>query len=305
MTVIDGIQIQKPFIKWVGGKTQMIGEIMEHIPRQMNNYHEIFLGGGSVLLAVLSLQKHDKIKIEGKIYAYDVNAVLIHVYKNIRDSHTEFIEHVQSTLSEYDSICGNEVNRVPSTIEEAKTSKESYYYWLRMKYNKMTDKTTVECSALFVIINKLCFRGLYREGPNGFNVPYGHYKQTPKIEKTEIEKIHILIRDVIFIQNDFRDSMKDITHKNDFVYLDPPYAPETEKSFVKYVADGFDIHSHELLFQLIHKLNKNDIRILMSNAKVKLVVDNFQTYKLREIQARRAINARNPESVTTEVFIFN
>lgn len=295
-------KLQKPFLKWVGGKTQIIDDIISKIPKQMNNYHELFLGGGSVLLAVLSLQKQNKITIKNKIYAYDINRDLIHVYKNIQSNKEELYEMIESYMNEYDSVTGTIINRKPSSIEEAKTSKESYYYWIRNKYNNI-DKTTIECSALFMFINKTCFRGMYREGPNGYNIPYGHYKKTPSImSKTEFNYISELIKDVEFKHSSFIDSFKNIK-EHDFVYLDPPYAPENDKSFVGYVADGFSLEMHNLLFDRIKKMK--NIKFIMSNAKVDLVMNQFQEYNCHDIVARRAIHSKNPGSTAKEVIIYN
>ena len=295
-------KLQKPFLKWVGGKTQIINEIISKIPKQMNNYHELFLGGGSVLLAVLSLQKQNKIVIKNKIYAYDINSDLINVYKNIQNNKEELFKFINLYINEYGSIKGSIINRNPSSIEEAKTSKESYYYWIRKKYNNI-DKNTIECSALFMFINKTCFRGMYREGPNGYNVPYGHYKTTPTIvTETDLNYISDLIKFVEFKHCSFTDSIKNIK-EDDFVYLDPPYAPENSKSFVGYVADGFDLETHKLLFDEIKNLA--NIKFVMSNAKVDLVTEKFKEYKCHDIIARRAINSRNPGSTTTEIIIYN
>ena len=154
-----------------------------------------------------------------------------------------------------------------------------------------------------MIINKTCFRGMYREGPNGYNVPYGHYKKTPTIiVKSDIDYISDLIKDVEFKQCSFTESIKNIVD-GDFVYLDPPYAPENTKSFVGYVADGFNLETHKLLFSLIKKLE--NVRFVMSNAKVDLVTNSFKDYYCDSIIARRAINCKNPESTTTEVIIYN
>lgn len=294
--------IEKPFLKWAGGKSQIIDTVLQKFPREMNNYHEIFLGGGSVLLAVLSLQKQGHIKIKGKINACDINYSLIQVYKHIQSNHEELYKYISLYINEYDSIKMVLVNRKPNSIEEAKTSKESYYYWIRDKYNKI-DKSLIESSALFMFLNKTCFRGLYREGPNGYNVPYGHYKKTPSIiSKDHLNRISNLIKDVEFKVSGFSDSLKNIK-KGDFVYLDPPYAPENNKSFVGYVADGFSIEMHNTLFYTIK--NIKNIKFVMSNAKVDLVLDNFQGYNCEEVVARRAINSKNPESKTTEVIIYN
>jgi DNA adenine methylase len=301
-TTMSELKVQKPFLKWVGGKSQIIGAIISKIPRQMDNYHELFLGGGSVLLAVLSLQKQNKVLIRNKIYAYDVNSVLINVYKNIQSNKQELYRLITSYMTEYDGLSGTIINRNPSSIEEAKTSKESYYYWLRNKYNSI-DKSTVECSALFMVINKTCFRGMYREGPNGYNVPYGHYKKTPTIiSEIDLNNISDLIKDVEFNTCSFTDSIKNVKY-GDFVYLDPPYAPENSKSFVGYVSDGFGLDKHKLLFDDIKKLHNT--RFVMSNAKVELVMEAFKEYNCQGIEARRAINSKKPGSTTTEVIIYN
>lgn len=294
--------IQKPFLKWVGGKTQIIHDIIQKIPNEFNNYHELFLGGGSVLFAVLSLQRQGKITIKNKLYAYDINESLINVYKHVQSNKDELFEFITFYINEYDSITGVIINRKPTSIEDAKTSKESYYYWIRNKFNNI-DKQSIESSALFMFINKTCFRGMYREGPNGFNVPYGHYKKTPTIiTEHDLTFISDLIKDVEFIQSDFSSSFQNL-NTGDFVYLDPPYAPENDKSFVGYVADGFNLDMHTKLFDEITKMN--DIHFVMSNAKVDLVTDYFKDYNCVDITARRAINSKNPGSTTTEVIIYS
>lgn len=299
-------RIQKPFLKWVGGKTQILDDIISKIPKKINNYHEPFLGGGSVLFAILCLQQEKKIIITNNIYAYDVNKDLINVYKHIQNNKDKLYTLIEYYINEYDSIEGNTINRKPISIEEAKTSKESYYYWLRNKYNTI-DKNNhpMECSALFMILNKTCFRGMYREGPNGYNVPYGHYKKTPTIiSKNDIDKISSLVKDVEFIHCNFSDSIKN-AKSGDFVYLDPPYAPENTRSFVGYVADGFNLDMHNLLFDEIKNLDKKKIKFVLSNAKVELVTQAFKNYNCEDIIARRAIHSKKPGSTTTEVIIFN
>jgi DNA adenine methylase len=291
--------LQKPFLKWVGGKTQLIDKIIEKLPKEMNNYHELFLGGGSVLLAVLSLRKQGKIVINDKIYAYDVNGALIDVYKDIQNHREELYKLIECYIKEYDNIQGEIINRKPSNVEEALTSKESYYYWLRNKFNNIKSHT-LERSALFMIINKLCFRGIYREGPNGYNVPYGHYKKTPVIiSKDNLDAISELIKDVYFIRSDFEESIKRVKD-GDFTYLDPPYAPENDKSFVGYVEGGFDLTKHNKLFDEVKKMGG---LFIMSNANVSMVNNAFASYDCEEVVARRAINSKKPGSKTTEVLV--
>jgi len=294
----------KPFLKWVGGKTQILDDVIATIPAEMQNYHELFLGGGSVLLAVLSLQEENKIIIHDKIYAYDLNADLINVYRNIQTNKDILFTHIEHYISEYDGLTGNVINRKPKTLIEAKTSKESYYYWLRNKYNNI-DKELVECSALFMFLNKTGFRGMYRIGPNGLNIPYGHYKKTPTIiTRTELDAVSKLIQPVEFICCGCNESIQR-AKEGDYVYLDPPYAPETENSFVGYTAEGFNLAAHNKLFSDIVALNNKKIKFTLSNAKVDLVTDYFKDFTINDIMARRSINAKKPGSKTMEVLINN
>ena len=296
-------QIQKPFLKWVGGKTQIIQQIINHFPTEMNNYHEIFLGGGSVLFALLSLRKSNNIKVNGKIYAYDLNQDLINLYQVIQTNPIEFLTILNEFKETYHNITTNTINRKPETLEEALRSKESYYYWIRKQFNNTHDNE-IQKSAMFLFLNKTCFRGLYRTGPNGFNVPYGHYKTTPTIiTEDELNSISELISDVNFICADFTNSIQQ-AEPNDYLYLDPPYAPETKKSFVGYTADGFDLKTHNNLFNLIKTLNES-IKFTLSNSKVDMVTEAFENYNQEDVNARRAINSKKPDSVTTEVIISN
>ena len=301
-------KLQKPFLKWVGGKSQIISELSVKFPKKIENYHEVFLGGGSVLFALLSLEKQNKITINKKIYAYDLNETLIGLYKNVQSNKDELFKEVESLVKEYDSCSGNIINRNPKTLKEAKSSKESYYYWCRNNFNilwKNDNKTSIQASALFMFLNKTCFRGMYREGPNGYNVPYGHYKKTPAVLlKEQLETVSELIKDVEFKCLDFTNSLKNINN-GDFVYLDPPYAPETSTSFVKYTKDGFTLETHKKLFTITNELTKKNIMFMMSNANVDLVHKHFQNNHIQEILCRRAINSKKPDSTAMEVIITN
>ena len=302
------IIVPKPILKWVGGKTKILDKLIAEFPTNINNYREIFLGGGSVLLALLTYVKSGIIKIHGNIYAYDLNEPLIYLYKNIQANHNELYNYIQSLISVFNSCGDGEINREPINIDEAKTAKENYYYWIRSNYNKLNcaDKKTTIGSAMFVFLNKTCFRGVFRIGPNGFNVPYGNYINPEIINKAHLDEIHELIKPVIFECCDFTISLNSV-EPNDYVYLDPPYAPETNTSFVSYTKKGFDIDNHNSLFKLVHKLSETNKKIMLSNADVKLVRDNFtsEKYTIESIICKRAINSKNPESKTKEVIIKN
>lgn len=266
----------KPFLKWAGGKSKLLPYILPEIPTKIVDYHEPFVGGGSVLLAVLSDRR---IRITGTVYAYDSNPHLIELYINIRDNKDELYGYIIKFIEIY------------NTDEEG-------YYKMRDLFN--TKAPSVQSSALFLILNKLCFRGLYREGPRGFNVPFGHYKNPTIITKAHINEVSSLILNVVFRCMDFRKSLA--PDAGSFVYLDPPYAPESPTSFVKYTKDGFGIDDHEALFSLVENLPS----FIMSNSNVPLVTERFTTplFNKKILNTRRAINAKNPGAVTTEVIIY-
>ena len=161
---------------------------------------------------------------------------------------------------------------------------------------------------MFIFLNKTCFRGVFRVGPKGFNVPYGHYNNPEIINKEHLCEIHNLIQGVIFECCDFTTSLSlSKIEKNDFVYLDPPYAPETDTSFVGYTKNGFDIKNHTQLFNTIHELTENNTKIMLSNSDVSLVRENFtnKKYNIKSILCKRTINSKNPEAKAKEVIIRN
>lgn len=297
----------KPFLKWVGGKTQIINDVMDLFPKTINNYYEPFLGGGSVLFALLSQVKVGKITVKGSIYASDYNSNLIGLYKNIQNTPDAFIKEVNIIANEFSQCKGSIVNRKPLTVDEAKSSQESYYFWIRQTFNSLSKekKISVTGSAMMLFMNKTCFRGMYREGPNGINVPFGNYKNPSILDEEHIREISLLIKDVVFTHSSFEEALKDVK-ATDFVYIDPPYAPETETSFVNYNVDGFDLKKHTLLFNLCQSFISKEVKMLMSNADVNLVRDAFTTgFHTKIISCRRAINSKEPGSTTNEVLITN
>jgi len=298
----------KPIIKWVGGKTQILDKLKCEFPTEINNYRETFVGGGSVLLMFLSLVKNGHICLHGNIYAYDLNEPLIYMYKNIQSNHNELYDKIKYLINEFNSCKNEKVNRNSITLEEALLSKENYYYWIRSKYNCLSqnEKTTIIGSAMFIFLNKTCFRGVFRVGPHGFNVPYGNYNFPEIINREHLQEIHELIQNVKFECLDFKHSLLS-TQPNDFTYLDPPYAPETTTSFVKYTENGFNVENHKHLFQLIHQHTEENKKILLSNSDVSLVRDNFcnEKYNILSIMCKRAIHSKKPNAKAKEVIIKN
>ena len=298
--------IPRPLLKWVGGKGQLIDKIFHTIPKEMNHYHELFIGGGSILIMILWANKNGYINIKKSINAYDLNEALIGTYNNIKSNKEDLYTNIIQLKDIFDKCPEiGEKNRKATKITDV-TTKESYYYWIRKMYNEQKDKTTILSSSYFIFLNQTGFRGMYREGPNGYNIPYGNYSTAKIIVKEELTYISDLIQDVTFIHCDFAKAFENIKDENNFIYLDPPYAPENDKSFVGYTKDGFDIKQHELLFKCTKNISEKNM-IMMSNANVQLLRDNLDTdhYDYNVVSCRRAINSKNPGAKTEEVIITN
>ena len=131
----------KPFLKWVGGKTQILDEVLTRFPRTMRDYHEPFVGGGSVLLALLNKRTAGTVVVSGTVYASDLNPTLIGLYRNVQGRVEELIVEVRRLVAETPGTAADEVNRSPASLEEALTSPESYYYWSRARFNAIADST--------------------------------------------------------------------------------------------------------------------------------------------------------------------
>lgn len=307
MDEITKKDIPRPILKWVGGKGQIIDKLLKAIPKEMNDYHELFVGGGSFLVMVLWAKNKGFITINGSLNAYDLNEALISTYINIRDNKDELFEKVKELQKDFlECDAEGTVNRKPNNKQEAITSRESYYYWIRKEYNGQTDKTSIDSSAYFIFLNKTGFRGMYREGPNGFNIPYGNYKNPTLVKEDELNYISELIKDVNFHNSDFSKSFENVSNEKNFLYMDPPYAPENNTSFVGYTKDGFDIEQHKKLFDLTKCISEKNM-IMMSNSNVKLIHDNLSPddFNYEVVSCRRAINSKDPSARTEEVIITN
>ena len=287
----------KPLLKWVGGKTQIMHTLMDLFPENIDTYHEPFVGGGSVLFTCLST------KSVNKVFASDINPFLIGMYKNVKENPDGFVTEMRTLIKNFNECTGTEVNRKPKTIKEAKTSRESYYYWVRAQFNAVPseEQMSLKTSSMFLFLNKTCFRGLYREGPNGFNVPYGNYKNPAIMDESHIHEVSELIKNVTFTVEDFTHSLARVK-PGDFVYLDPPYAPINDTSFVNYNSSGFDLNKHRALFKMCRELK---CKMLMSNANVELVRDAFPDshYNTKTISCKRAINSKEPNSRVEELLV--
>jgi len=310
-SMLSNCDLVKPPLKWVGGKTQILNEVIKNTPRRIKNYYEPFLGGGSVLLAVLSHAKATNMTVEGKVIAGDANENVIALYKNIQHNLPALLAQLATLTSIFSKCPAVEGgNREPASTADAITSKESYYYWIRKAFNDIQgdDRKSASASAMFLFLNKTGFRGVYREGPHGYNVPFGHYKNAGIYEEAHLRSVSELLasRQVEFIHTPFTQFFQ--THKpkrGDFVYLDPPYAPSDTKSFVTYNKSGFNEADHKALFTVCHTLRTNGVSFLLSNSDVDMVTKEFPEadYETQVLSCRRAIHSTDPSQRANEVLI--
>ena len=269
-----------PFVKWAGGKRQLIPQIRERMPEKYNNYYEPFVGGGAVLF---ELQPANAL-------INDINKALINTYNIICNEADAFLEAV---------------NRLD---EEMWEDGKKYYYSVREHYNDklMKSEYDVELAALFVFINKHCFNGLYRVNGKGlFNVPYNNSRRTSADENV-IREVSKYLKDVKIINGDFDEACKD-AKKGDFVFIDSPYAPLNPTSFESYTKEGFDIESHKRVAKLYDELTARGCYCMLTNHNTELINELYgnKGYKIDVVSVKRMINSDASNRVGKEVIICN
>lgn len=276
----------KPFVKWVGGKGQLIDEIEKMLSadgkKVLTKYAEPMVGGGALLFSVLSRYKFEE------LYISDINPELINAYSVIKQNVEALIERL------------NEMQMAFLPLED--NGRKYYYYNIRDKFNmvELNDSTSVEKAAYFIFLNKTCFNGLYRVNRKGlFNVPMGSYKNPTICDEENLRNIHYALQNVTIVCGDYTLS-KEFIDNNTFVYLDPPYRPISETSaFTSYNSDVFDDNEQIRLAKFIDEINDIGAKIVLSNSDPKNINkgDNFfddlyKNYKINRVEATRAINSK-------------
>lgn len=278
----------KPFLKWAGGKTQLITEIERGLPSEITNkkftYIEPFVGSGAVLFWMLNnFPKLEKAVIN------DINHDLINTYKVIAKKPKEIISILTIFESEYHQL-----------VNEFDLKKE-YYYHKRILYNTRKSDKSIQ-AALFIFLNRTCFNGLYRvNGKNEFNVPMGSYLKPMICDKENILAVSKALKKVEIVCGDFENTISK-AKSNTFFYLDPPYKPlSNTSSFNSYAKDEFDDAEQVRLRNFCFKLEDLGHKWMLSNSDVKGrdKNDNFfdeiyADFSIARVQARRSINA-NPD----------
>jgi DNA adenine methylase len=277
----------RPFLKWAGGKGQLLKKIEDYYPfsDEITKYAEPFVGGGAVLFDILS-----KYNLR-EIYISDINTELINTYCVIRDNVNELISLLSLYQSEY--------------LPLDTSARKIYYVEKREQFNKLKvkcDKSeNIEKAALMIFLNKTCFNGLYRVNRKGlFNVPMGAYKNPLICDEINLRAVSEKLQNVIIVCGDYRQSA-DFIDEYTFVYFDPPYRPLTETaSFTAYTEVLFDDHAQIELAEFVEQIHQRGAKVLVSNSDPQnsKVEDDFfdsiyASYEIRRIDATRMINCNS------------
>ncbi|MDF5719631.1 MAG: DNA adenine methylase [Rhizonema sp. PD37] len=252
----------KPFVKWAGGKTQLLLELTSRVPQTFQRYYEPFIGGGALFF---SLQPE-------KALLSDINAELINVYKVVKSN----VEKLIASLTQH-------------------VYQESYFYNIR-EADRTTEYTTwdsVQKASRLIYLNKTCFNGLYRVNSKGqFNAPFGDY-QNPKIcDPENLRACSKILQSATLTSCSYLCIEKHV-HKGDFVYFDPPYAPlSTTSNFTNYSKNGFSTENQEILRDLCAKLDKKGVFWMLSNSAAPLILDLYSDYNIEMVEASRTINSK-------------
>lgn len=270
----------RPFIKWAGGKRQLIPELIKYVPKKYNSYYEPFIGGGALLF---ELQPK-------KATISDKNEDLIKTYISVRDEIDELIELLK--------------------MYEGKNNGPDYYKIRSMDrditiYSNMRD---VEKAARLIYLNKTCYNGLYRVNSQGlFNTPFGNYTNPAICDEYVLRAVSNYLNgnDIEILQTDFEKTIETAS-KDDFVYFDPPYDSPDNTNFTGYQSGGFDREEQKRLKNVYEKLTEGGVYCTLSNSSTDFIHDLYKNYKVKKVKCNRAINSNgNDRGAVDEVIVSN
>jgi len=272
----------QPFIKWVGGKRGLLGQILPLFPQEFNNYYEPFVGGGAVFFELFSkgMLKNKKVVLS------DINSELVNTYNVIKNYPLELISYLEDYKKQH---C------------------KEFYYKIREldrreDFAKLSD---IEKATRFIYLNKTCFNGLYRVNKKGyFNTPIGKFKNPNIVDKSVILSASEALHNVKIVQQSFKEVLK-YAKKGDLVYFDPPYYPLNETSnFTSYDSNCFLEKEQFELFELFDKLANRGVKVVESNSDTKFIKDLYKDYDIQIVSANRFINSKsNGRGKITEVLV--
>lgn len=288
----------KPFVKWVGGKSQLLNEIRRKYPQNIEKYCEPFVGGGAVLFDILQTFQPSEVLIN------DINKELINTYSQVKNSCEDLISQLNGLQEKYKNL----------SEEERKIlfyEKRNRYNEIKINDNEIED---LEKAALFIFLNKTCFNGLYRVNSKGFfNVPFNNAKNPLICDEDNLRSCSYLLQNVTLKVGDYKECESFIDEKT-FVYIDPPYRPLTQTSaFTSYSENQFSDKEQIELADFIEKLSTNGATVVASNSDPKNSDENdnffdelYADFEIERVFASRMVNSKgNGRGVIKELLIAN
>ncbi len=287
-----------PFLKWAGGKRQLLATISENLPKELeegkiNKYIEPFVGGGALFFDLIQKYNFQEIILN------DYNSDLINLYKYIKNDVNLLINKLQTISEQY--------------LKLDQEDRKEYFYKIRESYNKATSDS-IEKAVYLIFLNKTCFNGLYRVNKkNQFNVPHGRYKNPTILNKENLLNVSHLLENVNVTSGDF-SKIESLVDEETFVYFDPPYRPlSTSSSFTSYSNNEFNDSEQIRLAEFFTNLDGKGGKLMLSNSDPKnadiedeFFDDLYKDYNIRRVNAKRTINSdSNGRGKITELLITN
>lgn len=266
MEVVSLIHNAKPFLKWAGGKQQLLAQYEVYFPSDFNRYIEPFVGGGAVFFHLWNTRR-----LPAQVLLFDNNEVLIKTYKVVRDDVDELIKILAI---------------------HKKNHCRDYYYEIRNLDRQNVQLSEVERAARTIYLNKTCYNGLYRVNKKGqFNVPMGSYKNPAILQEETLRAAHAALRNVCLEVRDFQ-TVVEVSRTGDFFYFDPPYNPVSRTaSFTSYTAGSFGDEDQRNLARVFAQLSEKGCLCMLSNSHTALILELYQKFRIEPVQANRAINS--------------
>jgi len=260
--------VARPFIKWAGGKSQLLMQLSALYPKAYNSYFEPFLGGGAVFFDIKP----------GQAFLNDVNPALVACYGNIKERVDQVIEVLGRLERKY--------------LRSAGPARAEMFYRIREKYNNL-HHALPEKAAYLIFLNKTCYNGIYRQNSSGeFNVPFGKYKKPKILDENNLRSVSAVLAGATLTSVSFEDAVRE-AKANDFMYFDPPYHPLSQtSSFTGYHSNGFAEAEQVKLRNVLGELDRRGCLVMLSNSYTDFVKDLYRDFYQHTVMATRAVNCK-------------
>lgn len=260
----------RPLLKWVGGKTQLLGNILPKMPKKYGRYIEPFFGGGALFFSV---------RPSGGIIA-DSNPELINLYRSV----------------------ANDVTSVIANLSMLENNEENFYAIRSLDWNSMPAS---EAAARTIFLNRTCFNGLYRVNKKGqFNVPFGRYKNPKVLDEKSLLAASILLQDTNIVCGNYKDVLRDHAQPNDFIFLDPPYLPVSAYAdFKRYTKEQFYEEDHVELAVEVNRLHEMGCHVILTNSNHPLVHEQYGKFAVEVVQTKRYISCNGKNRTGEDVVV--